>query len=540
MPGGVRDGPTARSSRLLLEHARQAVVAGPPRRGSARPRPALRDGRLASSPRSAGGRRRPSRTAWPQTVDWYRRQRGRGGGRPARATGTPTTSASTGRASAARPRRCAASRVTGATSRSRGAGLGRSSARSPMRRSPARAGRSPGAGTSCDLDAPEGVAAAPGPRPARGRGPRGGLDRRRRLRARPGPRARPERDRDRRPRRGLRGARDRPRAGVSTNEVFDGTRTDGVGYGPDDEPAPGNPYGASKLAGERRRDRAPMPAPSRARRLGIARTAWLFGPPGRDFPSRILDAAERARLPPESRSASSPTSGARPTYTRRCRRRDRRAPGRGRARRHPPPRQRAVRDARRCGRATSSAGSGSTVEVERRPGHHLGTRRRVPPRWGVLAADPAAVRRAAPAVAGRDGRLRARAPAGAAAGARAAMSLERPSSSLPGVRYGAVARHGRCARLVPRAVAGRRVRGDRAGRRGRGPVVRPTFVQANLSTSAPGVLRGLHYHRRQHDYWVVASGRAFVALVDVRPILARDGRPAGRRDPRAPRRTSGS
>ena len=47
----------------------------------------------------------------------------------------------------------------------------------------------------------------------------------------------------------------------------------------------------------------------------------------------------------------------------------------------------------------------------------------------------------------------------------------------------------------------------------------PRFVQANLSTSARGVLRGLHYHRRQLDYWVVASGRALVALVDVRAAL---------------------
>jgi len=46
------------------------------------------------------------------------------------------------------------------------------------------------------------------------------------------------------------------------------------------------------------------------------------------------------------------------------------------------------------------------------------------------------------------------------------------------------------------------------------------FVQANLSTSAPGVLRGLHYHRRQLDYWTVVGGRALVALVDVRPVLA--------------------
>jgi dTDP-4-dehydrorhamnose 3,5-epimerase len=48
----------------------------------------------------------------------------------------------------------------------------------------------------------------------------------------------------------------------------------------------------------------------------------------------------------------------------------------------------------------------------------------------------------------------------------------------------------------------------------------PRFVQANLSTSAAGVLRGLHYHRRQLDHWTVVSGRAFVALVDVRPFLA--------------------
>ena len=52
------------------------------------------------------------------------------------------------------------------------------------------------------------------------------------------------------------------------------------------------------------------------------------------------------------------------------------------------------------------------------------------------------------------------------------------------------------------------------------------FVQGNLSTSDAGVLRGLHLHRRQDDLWVVASGRAFVALVDVRPMLDRpDGRP---------------
>jgi dTDP-4-dehydrorhamnose 3,5-epimerase len=45
------------------------------------------------------------------------------------------------------------------------------------------------------------------------------------------------------------------------------------------------------------------------------------------------------------------------------------------------------------------------------------------------------------------------------------------------------------------------------------------FTQANLSTSAAGVLRGLHLHRYQLDHWIVATGRAFVALVDVRPML---------------------
>ena len=49
---------------------------------------------------------------------------------------------------------------------------------------------------------------------------------------------------------------------------------------------------------------------------------------------------------------------------------------------------------------------------------------------------------------------------------------------------------------------------------------RATFVQANVSRSEAGVLRGLHLHRKQLDHWVVLDGRAFVALVDVRPMLA--------------------
>ena len=112
---------------------------------------------------------------------------------------------------------------------------------------------------------------------------------------------------------------------VSTNEVFDGRRTDGRGYTPEDGPRPGNPYGASKLAGEAaaqaaflghggliERPGAPgpsdaagavsasaavgMPArPAAAPQLAIVRTAWLYGSPGNDFPVRILAAADRAR-----------------------------------------------------------------------------------------------------------------------------------------------------------------------------------------------------------------------------------------------------
>jgi dTDP-4-dehydrorhamnose 3,5-epimerase len=91
------------------------------------------------------------------------------------------------------------------------------------------------------------------------------------------------------------------------------------------------------------------------------------------------------------------------------------------------------------------------------------------------------------------------------------VSLERQPSRLAGVRYGAVARH------VDERGAFREL-----WRAGDGP----PFVQANLSSSAVGVLRGLHLHRRQVDYWVVAAGRAFLALVDVRPLLeASDDRP---------------
>jgi len=103
------------------------------------------------------------------------------------------------------------------------------------------------------------------------------------------------------------------------------------------------------------------------------------------------------------------------------------------------------------------------------------------------------------------------------------VDLQRPASTLAGVRYGAIARHGDSRgafRELWRASTFPRLGADETG----APAgTEPRFVQANLSTSAPGVLRGLHYHRRQLDYWVVATGRAFVALVDVRPLSGGTG-----------------
>jgi dTDP-4-dehydrorhamnose reductase len=81
---------------------------------------------------------------------------------------------------------------------------------------------------------------------------------------------------------------------ISTNEVFDGHRADGRGYRPDDPTAPINPYGASKLEGEERARRAFTEGSGGAPQLAIVRTAWLFGPPGDDFPAKIVSAAIRA------------------------------------------------------------------------------------------------------------------------------------------------------------------------------------------------------------------------------------------------------
>jgi dTDP-4-dehydrorhamnose reductase len=116
---------------------------------------------------------------------------------------------------------------------------------------------------------------------------------------------------------------------VSTNEVFDGRRTDAIPYGPTDRPNPANPYGAAKLAGETAaraafgasgddfaaaaltgsgaQGRGPAPA------LAIVRTAWLFGLPGSDFPQKILAAARKAQAEGRTLALVSDETGS-PTF----------------------------------------------------------------------------------------------------------------------------------------------------------------------------------------------------------------------------------
>ena len=48
------------------------------------------------------------------------------------------------------------------------------------------------------------------------------------------------------------------------------------------------------------------------------------------------------------------------------------------------------------------------------------------------------------------------------------------------------------------------------------PAGEAPVVQSNLSRSRSGVLRGMHFHRSQSDWWVFLEGTAFIALCDVR------------------------
>ncbi len=97
---------------------------------------------------------------------------------------------------------------------------------------------------------------------------------------------------------------------ISTNEVFDGRRLDRMPYGPDEPTSPTNPYGASKARGE---ELARAAYAGRGGTVGILRTAWLYGPPGADFPRKIAAAASRARAAGEPLRAVADEWGT-PTY----------------------------------------------------------------------------------------------------------------------------------------------------------------------------------------------------------------------------------
>ena len=97
---------------------------------------------------------------------------------------------------------------------------------------------------------------------------------------------------------------------VSTNEVFDGVRRDGRGYAPDDPRRAINAYGVSKLAAEALIE----DAAARGAGVAIARTSWLHGPPGNDFPEKIARAALRARDAGEPLRVVADEIGT-PTYT---------------------------------------------------------------------------------------------------------------------------------------------------------------------------------------------------------------------------------
>ena len=262
---------------------------------------------------------------------------------------------------------------------------------------------------------------------------------------------------------------------VSTNEVFAGDRDDRVGYAPTDPTAPPNAYGRSKLAGERAATEA-FERAGRTGGLGIARTAWLFGPPGRDFPHKILDAAAKARAEGEPLRVVGDEWGT-PTYAADVADAIVELLGARRARRGPPPRERRGRHASDVGGGrpgSARGGRGGGVG----PGHHVGARVRATA-LGRAGRHAPSGRRAHAFVARGDGRLRARPHA--RAGARAdgddgrcprRRGVDRPRPPRLDARRRPLRGDRpvrRPARLLPRDLARRHVRPDRPGRGRRAP-----------------------------------------------------------------------
>ncbi len=71
---------------------------------------------------------------------------------------------------------------------------------------------------------------------------------------------------------------------ISTDYVFDGTK--GAPYTEDDPPHPLNPYGESKLAGERAVQQL-------VDNSLVVRTQWMFGPGGKNFVASIINRARQ-------------------------------------------------------------------------------------------------------------------------------------------------------------------------------------------------------------------------------------------------------
>ena len=345
-----------------------------------------------------------------------------------------------------------------------------------------------------------------------------------------------ERHRDRRPRRGLR------RRAASTSWSCPPTRsstgraTDGVGV--------------RRPTTSRRRSirTAPPSSPASARRprrtpaaaggrLGIvADGVAVRARPSRTSRARSSAAATGPR-PPGEPCASSPTNGARRPTARDVAEAIVRAARRGRASAASTTSSTAVSPRgptwaarhRRHGSACTVRSSPSRPP----PGHG----RRSPPRWGVLAPTPLPsgepLRPWPDAMADYAPTLERARPGGDRDEPRAAAVRRSPASATarsPRMPTRA-ARSASCGAPTPSARSRRRC--------GRGPATAPTFVQANLSTSAPGVLRGLHVHRRQLDYWVVPPAARSSPSWTCGPCLGGSARPAGRRDPRAGRRRLG-
>lgn len=92
---------------------------------------------------------------------------------------------------------------------------------------------------------------------------------------------------------------DAPLLYVSTDYVFDGSK--GEPYLESDEPNPVCVYGKSKLTGE-------IVVRDLVTRYYIVRTAWLYGPGGRNFVTKILElAADREELSVVTTEVGSPT-----------------------------------------------------------------------------------------------------------------------------------------------------------------------------------------------------------------------------------------